>query len=46
MKELSALESMSCDDLLKEFARQTAERDNIKSQVGTPAQASDEHAPR
>jgi hypothetical protein len=46
MKELSALESMSCEDLLKELARLTAERDHVQSQVGTPAQASDEQAPQ
>ena len=46
MSEASALESMDCDQLLKELARLTAERDQIQSQVGTPAQASAEQAPQ
>jgi hypothetical protein len=46
MSEASALESMDCDQLLKELARLTTERDQIQSQVGTPAQASAEQAPQ
>jgi hypothetical protein len=46
MREPSALESMSCDELLKELARLTAERDQVQSQIGTPAQASAEQAPQ
>jgi hypothetical protein len=46
MKELSELESMSCEELLKELARLTAERDHVQSQIGTPAQASAEQAPQ
>jgi hypothetical protein len=46
MKELSALDSMNCEELLKELARLTAERDHVHSQIGTPAQASAEQAPQ
>jgi hypothetical protein len=45
-KERPALESMSCEELLKELARLTAERDQVQSQIGTPAQASPEQAPQ
>jgi hypothetical protein len=41
-----ALESMSCEELLKELARLTAERDHVQPQIGTPAQANDEQAPQ
>jgi hypothetical protein len=46
MKDLSALDSMSCEELLKELAHLTAERDHVQSQIGTPAQASVEQAPQ
>jgi hypothetical protein len=41
-----ALEAMNCEELLKELARLTSERDHIHSQIGTPAQASPEQAPQ
>jgi hypothetical protein len=41
-----ALEAMTCEELLRELARLTSERDHIQSQVATPAQASAEQAPQ
>jgi hypothetical protein len=40
------LEAMSCEELLKELARLTSERDHVQSQVATPEQASAEQAPQ
>jgi hypothetical protein len=45
-EERRALESMSCEELLKELAHLTAERDHVQSQIGTPAQAGAEQAPQ
>ena len=42
----TALDAMNCEELLKELARLTTERDHIHSQVGTPTQASSEQAPQ
>jgi hypothetical protein len=39
-----ALESMTCDELLKELARLTSERDHVHAEVATPAQATGEQA--
>lgn len=40
------LESMNCEELLRELARLTSERDHISAEVATPAQASDDQAPQ
>lgn len=40
------LDTMSCDELLRELARLTSERDRTSEQVATPAQAGDEQAPQ
>jgi hypothetical protein len=45
-EEPRSLEAMNCEELLKELARLTSERDHIQSQVATPAQASAEQAPQ
>jgi hypothetical protein len=37
---------MSCDELLRELARLSSERDAIQAQVATPEQASAEQAPQ
>ncbi|HEX5688474.1 MAG TPA: hypothetical protein VFX76_00630 [Roseiflexaceae bacterium] len=42
--EPQALESMSCEELLREMARLTSERDHVQSQVATPAQADPDQA--
>ena len=41
-----SLESMTCEELLKELARLTSERDHVHAEVATPAQASGEQAPQ
>jgi hypothetical protein len=46
MKELSELESMSCEELLKELARLTAERDHVQSQIGTPLRPAPSKRPK
>jgi hypothetical protein len=46
MSEHSALESMTCEELLRELARLSSERDHVQADVATPAQASDEQAPQ
>jgi hypothetical protein len=38
------LESMTCDELLKELARLTSERDHVHAEVATPTQATSEQA--
>jgi hypothetical protein len=40
------LEMMSCDELLRELARLTSERDHIQAEVATPDQAAAEQAPQ
>jgi hypothetical protein len=37
---------MSCEELLRELARLTSERDHIQSEVATPDRATPEQAPR
>jgi hypothetical protein len=41
-----SLESMSCEELLKELARLTSERDHLHAAVATPDQADAEQAPQ
>ena len=41
-----ALEAMSCEELLKELARLSSERDHVHAKVATPAHASYEQAPQ
>ena len=42
--EPQILEVMSCDELLRELARLTSERDHVQSQVATPEQADADQA--
>jgi hypothetical protein len=42
MTERHALESMSCEELLKELARLTSERDHAQAESATPARADTE----
>jgi hypothetical protein len=44
--EQRPLESLSCEELLKELARLTSERDHVHAEVATPAKASDEQLPQ
>ena len=44
--EPSELEAMSCEELLREMARITSERDQVQSQVGTPQQANADQGPQ
>lgn len=44
--EQRSLESMSCEELLKELARLTSERDQTSAVVATPEQAADEQTPQ
>jgi hypothetical protein len=44
--EPRALEEMTCDELLKELARLTSERDHTQSQIGTPGTATPEQLPQ
>ena len=44
--EPRALEAMSCEELLKELARLSSERDHLQGQVATPDRASPEQAPQ
>jgi hypothetical protein len=46
MTEHSALEAMTCEELLRELARLSSEHDHVQADVATPAQASDEQAPQ
>lgn len=41
-----ALEAMSCEELLKELARLSSERDHAQAQVATPERAAPEQAPQ
>ena len=43
-EDLQALETMSCEELLKELARLGSERDHAQAQGATPAQALPEQA--
>ena len=45
-KESRTLESMSCEELLKELARLSSEHDHVQAQVATPDQATAEQAPQ
>ena len=40
------LESMSCEELLKELSRLTSERDHVQAEVATPARATGEQTSR
>jgi hypothetical protein len=44
--EPRALESMSCEELLREMSRLTSERDHLQAQVGMPGTATVEELPR
>ena len=44
MTEYSALENMSCEELLRELARLSSERDHTQADVATPALANDAQA--
>jgi hypothetical protein len=46
MSDQANLEAMSCEELLRELARLSSERDHIQADVGTPAQASAAQAPQ
>ena len=41
-----ALEEMNCDELLKELARLTSERDHLQAQVGMPGTATADELPQ
>lgn len=41
-----SLESMSCEELLKELARLTSEHDHLQAHIATPDQAIPEQAPQ
>jgi hypothetical protein len=45
MSDQANLEAMSCEELLRELARLSSERDHVQADIGTPAQASDAQAP-
>ena len=45
MRDESNLESMTCEERLRELARLSSERDHLQANIGTPAQASAEQAP-
>ena len=40
------LETMSCEELLRELARLTSERDHVHAEVATPSQAPPEREPQ
>ncbi len=44
--EPRALEAMSCEELLRELARITSERDHMQAQVGMPGTATPEELPQ
>jgi len=46
MSDQFNLESMTCEELLRELARLSSERDHLQSNIGTPAQASAAQAPQ
>jgi hypothetical protein len=46
MSDQSNLESMTCEELLRELARLSSERDHLQADIGTPAQASAAQAPQ
>ncbi|MDQ2996696.1 MAG: hypothetical protein M3R61_06515 [Chloroflexota bacterium] len=46
MSDQSNLESMTCEELLRELARISSERDHLQADIGTPAQASAAQAPQ
>jgi hypothetical protein len=46
MSEQAGLEAMTCEELLRELARLSSERDHTHADVATPSQASDEQAPQ
>jgi hypothetical protein len=41
MSDQGNLESMTCEELLRELAQLSSERDHVQADIGTPAQASD-----
>ena len=45
MSDQDNLESMTCEELLRELARISSERDHLQADIGTPAQASAAQAP-
>ena len=45
MSDQSNLESMTCEELLRELARLSSERDHLQADLGTPARASAAQAP-
>jgi hypothetical protein len=46
MTEHATLESMTCEELLRELARLSSERDHVQADVATPVQASNAQAPQ
>jgi hypothetical protein len=46
MSDQASLESMTCEELLRELAQLSSERDHIQAGIGTPAQASDAQSPQ
>jgi hypothetical protein len=46
MSDQSNLANMTCDELLRELARLSSERDHLQADIGTPAQASATQAPQ
>ena len=44
--DAQTLEAMNCEELLKELARLTSERDQLQAQVATPEQATPAQAPQ
>jgi hypothetical protein len=45
-EQFKALEGMTCEELLRELARLSSERDHVQAEVATPEQASPEQAPQ
>jgi hypothetical protein len=46
MSDQANLESMTCEELLRELARLSSERDHLQADLGTPAQASPAQTPQ
>jgi hypothetical protein len=46
MTEHATLETMTCEQLLRELARLSSERDHVQADVATPARASGAQAPQ
>jgi len=46
MSDQANLEAMTCEELLRELARLSSERDHVQADVGTPAKASAAQAPQ